>query len=138
MAPFWSSVISHITSKEGYEHGGEHGEEHHEYHDECHALPLIVSPVDPKAYAWLKHQNLADPLVPGKVQRSNTVAQFERDSRTDSKLAQRIFRKQHEASSIELFFDLFFVANLAIFTDQHAHVDAVSKSSIKTMQCDMD
>lgn len=124
MAPFWSNVISHITSKESYEHG-----EHDHHGDECHALPFLASPVDPKAYAWLKKKNLADPLVPGKVQRSNTVAQFEADQGTDSRLAKRIFRKQHEASSLELFFDLFFVANLAIFTDQHAHVSAISKSS---------
>jgi low temperature requirement protein LtrA len=58
------------------------------------------------------------------VRRSRTVHQFESDQGTDSALAQTILRKQHEASSLELFFDLFFVGNLAVFTDIHAHVDA--------------
>lgn len=30
-----------------------------------------------------------------------------------------IFKKHHEASSIELFYDLFFVANLTTFTGNH-------------------
>jgi low temperature requirement protein LtrA len=34
------------------------------------------------------------------------------------------FRIQHEATTVELFYDLFFVANLAYFTSIHQHTDA--------------
>lgn len=37
-----------------------------------------------------------------------------------------IYKSHHEASTIELFYDLFFVANLAYFTAMHQHVDAES------------
>jgi low temperature requirement protein LtrA len=33
------------------------------------------------------------------------------------------FSERHEASTLELFFDLFFVANLATFTQYHAIID---------------
>ncbi|KAH7385431.1 bacterial low temperature requirement A protein-domain-containing protein [Phaeosphaeria sp. MPI-PUGE-AT-0046c] len=35
-----------------------------------------------------------------------------------------IYKQHHEASTIELFYDLFFVANLAYFTAEHQHTDA--------------
>lgn len=34
-----------------------------------------------------------------------------------------IYKQHHEASTIELFYDLFFVANLAYFTAEHQHTD---------------
>jgi hypothetical protein len=37
-----------------------------------------------------------------------------------------VFREHHESSTVELFFDLFFVANLASFTANHEIVDANS------------
>lgn len=123
MASFLSQTLHYITSRENYNNV------HQAHDDEGHALPFIASPVDPKAYAWLHQQKLTDPLVPGKVRRSKTVQQFEADQGPDSALAGTIFRKQHEASSLELFFDLFFVGNLAVFTDIHAHVDAQCESS---------
>lgn len=121
MALFLSQALHHITSRENY--ASLDGDDE----DRAYALPFISSPVDPKAYGWLHRKNLTDPLVPGKVKRSMTVQQFENDQGTDSKLAKTIFRKQHEASSLELFFDLFFVGNLAVFTDLHAHMDALCK-----------
>ncbi|KAF2650808.1 hypothetical protein K491DRAFT_720456 [Lophiostoma macrostomum CBS 122681] len=36
------------------------------------------------------------------------------------------YRIQHEASTVELFYDLFFVANLAYFTAMHQHTDGSS------------
>lgn len=96
--------------------------------DNPHALKLIKSPVDPKAYAWLHHKKETEEIVPGQIHRSHTVAQFEAEHDHESTLAKTIFRKQHEAHSLELFFDLFFVANLAVFTDIHAHVDGQCKS----------
>jgi hypothetical protein len=37
-----------------------------------------------------------------------------------------VFREHHESSTVELFFDLFFVANLATFTANHEIVDTSS------------
>lgn len=37
------------------------------------------------------------------------------------------YKKHHEASTIELFYDLFFVANLVYFTSMYEHVDAKCK-----------
>lgn len=118
MASFLSQALHYVTSREGYASSLQEEEK------DGRALPFIASPVDPKAYAWLHRKKLTDPLVPGRVRRSRTVQQFEDDQGPDSALAGTIFRKQHEASSLELFFDLFFVGNLAVFTDIHAHIDA--------------
>lgn len=100
-------------------------------HDESHAehprhrpLPFLASPVDPEAVKWVAHRKRHGR---GDVERTTTVAQFDAE-RTESALAKRIFRKQHEASSLELFFDLFFVANLAVFTTRSAHMDLQCKS----------
>lgn len=118
MALFLSQALYYVTSRENY------ADSLHDRDGDGRALPFIASPVNPKAYAWLHRKKLTDPLVPGRVRRSMTVQQFEADQGPDSALAGTIFRKQHEASSLELFFDLFFVANLAVFTDIHAHIDA--------------
>lgn len=99
-------------------------------HDESHAdhpkhkpLPFLASPVDPEAMKWVARKKRS-----GKdIERATSAAQFEAE-RTESQLAKRIFRKQHEASSLELFFDLFFVGNLAVFTTKSAHMDLQCKS----------
>lgn len=103
------------------------------HHTRGGPIPLLASPVDPSAYTWLrrKRRNATqdpDSPAPGKVKRSFTVAQFEEEhGHSESKLAGRIFRKQHAASSLELFFDLFFVANLAVFTTNHEHFSTASE-----------
>lgn len=43
------------------------------------------------------------------------------------------FREKEEASTIELFYDLFFVANLTSFTTIHAIDDRTSKSSLSIL-----
>lgn len=105
--------------------GGTHHTEHSlaEHHGKA-ALPFFASPVDPEALKWLERRKRAS----SGVARSGTVAQFESESKeTESGLAHRIFRKQHEASTLELFFDLFFVGNMAVFTTKSAHVDLQCK-----------
>lgn len=104
-----------------HEHGehGEHGGESHAGHHRNKPVPFLASPVDPEALLWLERKKQASK----GLDRATTIAQFEAESSTESQLANRIFRKQHEASSLELFFDLFFVGNLAIFTTKSAHVD---------------
>lgn len=86
-----------------------------------------ASPVDPEALRWVRQKKRAG--GGGGIQRARTVAQYDAEQshgKSESALAHRIFRKQHEASTLELFFDLFFVANLAIFTTKSAHVDLLS------------
>jgi low temperature requirement protein LtrA len=40
-----------------------------------------------------------------------------------AKAGENVFGQRHEADTIELFFDLFFVANLATFTAYHSILD---------------
>jgi hypothetical protein len=40
-----------------------------------------------------------------------------------AKAGEKVFGQRHEADTIELFFDLFFVANLATFTAYHSILD---------------
>ena len=121
---------------DGHNHGhdaGEGPEGHHSEHSHAEShkrgpLPFIASPIDPEALKWLANRKRQS----SGVGRSTTVAAFEAAG-TESALAQRIFRKQHEASSLELFFDLFFVGNLAVFTTLSAHVDMQCKYNFPRM-----
>ena len=45
------------------------------------------------------------------------------------------FREREEASSIELFYDLFFVANLTTFTNVHAIDDTQSRRHPSSLLC---
>lgn len=112
------SKSNQTSMSEHGSHGGSHAEHH-----KSKPVPFLASPVDPEALVWLEKKKRQSQ----GVGRSTTVAQFEADAR-ESELAGRIFRKQHEASTLELFFDLFFVANLAVFTTLSAHVDLQCKS----------
>lgn len=102
-----------------------HGEGHHSEHSHAEhkrgPLPFIASPIDPEALKWLEKRK----RMTG-VAKATSVAAFEAEG-TESAMASRIFRKQHEASSLELFFDLFFVGNLAVYTTISAHVDVQCK-----------
>ena len=116
-----ASTLHRNSSGEGLHHS-QHS--HAEHHQKAH-LPFIASPVDPEALKWLERKKRAA----SGLARSTTVAQFESEGRdTESGMAHRIFRKQHEASTLELFFDLFFVGNLAVFTTKSAHVDGPCRS----------
>lgn len=119
--------------------GNTHGLNHGEAHTRSGAIPLIASPVDPSAYAWLrrKRRNVQgdNEAIPGQIKRSFTVAQFEAEHDKESQLAGRIFRKQHAASSLELFFDLFFVANLAVFTTNSEHFSISSECTVLVDRC---
>ena len=104
---------------------GHHSSHGHAEHHRHAPLPFLASPVNPDALSWARKRKHATP----GLKRSRTVAQFHEEHGKESALAHRIFRKQHEASTLELFFDLFFVANLAVFTTKSAHVNVQSKSS---------
>ena len=67
-----------------------------------------------------------------KTQTTEHVVGFELDEshhelhRSHSGPDEPVFREHHESSTVELFFDLFFVANLATFTANHEIVDSSS------------
>ncbi len=76
--------------------------------------PWISGPIDRKA-AKVHH----GPHEETKMNSEQNVIEFDesRLHHTDSDAP--MFKHHHEATSIELFYDLFFVANLATFTANH-------------------
>lgn len=132
---FGNSLKRKTTSSGGLKHARSHSDASHdsfEEHDDSHAeharhkpLPFLASPVDPEALKWVAKKKRS-----GDLEKLTSVAQFDAE-RTESALAQRIFRKQHEASTLELFFDLFFVGNLAVFTTKSAHMDLQCECSFE-------
>lgn len=125
---FGNSLKRKTSSGGALKHARSHSDASHnsgyDEHDDSHAeharhkpLPFLASPVDPQALKWVAKKKRS-----GGLEKATSVAQFDAE-RTESALAQRIFRKQHEASTLELFFDLFFVGNLAVFTTKSAHMD---------------
>ncbi|KAL8668874.1 MAG: hypothetical protein Q9168_006519, partial [Polycauliona sp. 1 TL-2023] len=81
------------------------------------ALPLIASPLHQGS---LSHGTTRTTSEPSTVEKA-TVR--EHDGGTPA------FREREEASSIELFYDLFFVANLTSFTNVHPIDDRETMSS---------
>lgn len=63
------------------------------------------------------------PLQHAKVLRRHKVLAWVGDPMKGAKSGEKAFRQRHEADTIELFFDLFFVANLATFTAYHSILD---------------
>lgn len=107
---------------------GHHSTHGHSEHHKHAPLPFLASPVNAEALRWVRSKKRTG----SGVQRARTVAQYDADhthGKSESALAHRIFRKQHEASTLELFFDLFFVGNLAVFTTKSSHVDLQSLSN---------
>ncbi|KAL8688258.1 MAG: hypothetical protein Q9218_005788, partial [Villophora microphyllina] len=88
------------------------------------ALPLIASPWEHESHQHHSYQHgspqstSAEPLT---EKPEPVISVRERRSSTPA------FRQRQEASSIELFYDLFFVANLTSFTTVHAIDDSESK-----------
>lgn len=58
---------------------------------------------------------------------SNSATPSRTNGPSDGKPKLPPFKHRHEASTIELFYDLFFVANLATFTNNHEIVDSKCK-----------
>ena len=78
------------------------------------ALPLIATPLEQEGGHGHPHGHNHSEIA---VIRDNNPA----------------FREKEEASTIELFYDLFFVANLTSFTTIHAIDDRTSKSSLSIL-----
>lgn len=123
---FGKSLRRETSTRSNRRHSEIQHDESHAEHPRHKPLPFLASPVDPEAMKWVAKKKRHGR---GDIERTTTVAQFDAE-RTESALAKRIFRKQHEASSLELFFDLFFVANLAVFTTRSAHMDLQCRSSL--------
>ncbi|KAL8652839.1 MAG: hypothetical protein Q9226_004091 [Calogaya cf. arnoldii] len=82
------------------------------------ALPLIASPL---------HQILSTPA--GTSEQSSMEKSHPHESIHEHDRGTPAFREREEASSIELFYDLFFVANLTSFTNVHPIDDKETISS---------
>lgn len=87
-------------------------------------LPLISSPLEPELYCSNNVRGGFD----DESQVSCVSPQAEsKPTCPESPRKRPIFRKKEETSSIELFYDLFFVANLTSFTSIHPIDDRKSK-----------
>ena len=60
------------------------------------------------------------------VRRRHKILAWIGDPMKGAKAGEKVFGQRHEADTIELFFDLFFVANLATFTAYHSILDLAS------------
>ena len=122
------TTSSETTATRNIVSRGHHSTHGHSEHHKHAPLPFLASPVNPEALTWVRNKKHNS----SGIQRARTVAQYDAEhirGKSESALAHRIFRKQHEASTLELFFDLFFVGNLAVFTTKSSHVDLQSLSN---------
>ena len=92
----------------------------HGDHLERKRLPLVDSAVNEKIFEVLGSDGF--PSLEKMKSRADSLATI------SSSGGPVLYKTHHEASTIELFYDLFFVANLATFTTMHQHVDAECKS----------
>ncbi|KAJ9635620.1 hypothetical protein H2204_005794 [Knufia peltigerae] len=87
------------------------------------AVPWIASPLQPSTKASREYT-----VTPGEdpktAKRTNDPSLSERSSLADNELPR--FRYHHESSTIELFYDLFLVANLTSFTADHEIINGQS------------
>ena len=89
------------------------------------ALPLIATPLEQERGHGQHHGNPSEgSLHQEKDLKSGAIIGEIAVIRRDTPA----FREKEEASTIELFYDLFFVANLTSFTNVHAIDDRTSKS----------
>lgn len=91
------------------------------------ALPLLASPVNKDVLDVVSPDGSLD------LEKLNTGSTSSTGTLTISKTSSGnpiIYRQHHEASTIELFYDLFFVANLAYFSAMHQHTDTSCKLSL--------
>ena len=77
--------------------------------------PWISSPLETNARDVLAQPESEEEL---KTESGDRVVEFRPTAhRRDSELP--VFKHHHESSTVELFYDLFFVANLSTFTSNH-------------------
>lgn len=88
------------------------------------ALPLIATPLEQGQHGH-HHGNSSESLISQETD-PKSVAHIGETAVNRHNLP--AFRGKEEASTIELFYDLFFVANLTSFTTVHAIDSKTSKS----------
>lgn len=93
------------------------------------ALPLIASPLEQEGHGHDQHHGTPNQTSEAYStdKSEHVVSTYEHHNGTPA------FREKEEASSIELFFDLFFVANLTSFTNVHAIDDKKSMANKRTL-----
>ena len=110
---------------------------HHKAHVPRKPLPLYSSPLDLEKtnsnLQTLSHK--ASTAVDSKtndqpeaVSTSNSISDVPTTSHASTHAV--AFKPRHESTAIELFYDLFFVANLSVFTENNEIGDADCMSSI--------
>ena len=104
------------------------------YHVPRKPLPLIVSPVDLKRSP--SHQDsISQPLpeagqTPNPADLSQETSYQSQNSNPSTRSTHVVFFKpRHESTAIELFYDLFFVANLTVFTE-NSEISSTSCMSV--------
>ncbi|KAF1940514.1 hypothetical protein EJ02DRAFT_504067 [Clathrospora elynae] len=112
---------------------GPHGSHHSGHVKQRRCLPLVASPINEDVLEIVSHSTPdlqkmntnSSTAHKSTLDGSDGTTTFAGNGRT-SRGNVIIYKQHHEASTIELFYDLFFVANLAYFTAMHQHTDAES------------
>lgn len=91
------------------------------------ALPLIVTPLEQVGEHGHHQGNSSESLI---SQESDLKSGAHIGETAVNRHNLPAFREKEEASTIELFYDLFFVANLTSFTTVHAIDSKTSKSLV--------
>lgn len=106
-------------------HHGSSLRSHKAIHERRKYLPLLANPINKNArYVASGTSDLEKSTTDSsETLDATTLSGSERRSRGNA----IIYKQHHEASTIELFYDLFFVANLAYFTAMYQHTDAECK-----------
>ena len=86
-----------------------------------HALPFIASPLQGEGEEEHGHGHSHDQHPYTQAEESKGLAHEDVAPIVQDDLP--VFRSKEEASTIELFYDLFFVANLTSFTNVHPIAD---------------
>lgn len=94
------------------------------------ALPFIATPLEQEGGHGQHYSNPSEGSLDSAKDSDSSV-----DSSETTVIRQNrpSFRKKDEATTIELFYDLFFVANLTCFTSVHA-IDSRSSESLSLLQ----
>ncbi|CAO2653769.1 Nn.00g031800.m01.CDS01 [Neocucurbitaria sp. VM-36] len=115
-----------LRRKEQGHHGG--SQQSNDTREGKGYLPLLANPINEDVLEVvssgspdLEKRQTAASTIDG----SDATTTFAGNGRT-SRGNVIIYKQHHEASTIELFYDLFFVANLAYFTAMYQHTDAES------------
>src|ERR1700733_4824328 len=89
-------------------------------------VPWTASPLDKRAMSTSGREGLPQE---NKVNVDDRVVQFDKPNGHHRIDDVPIFKPHRESSTIELFYDLFFVANLTVFTKNHEVKSAKGESS---------